>query len=293
MVASLNRRMTPAAALLALLVFGLWGANNLAIKISVEAVPPLAAAALRFLQALGIMALWAAVHRTSLRPRREELRELVLLALAFTLQIAALNVGQKHTSAVRGTVFLAAHPLFVGLFAGIFIPGDPLRGRRLAGLGLAFAGILLTFAEGFLAGGGLLGDGIVLGSALLLGARLVMLKLIVQRVPVTRTLFWQFLLALPLFALGSLLFERGDWGPVTARHIGALAYQGLVVAGFCFAGNAWLYAHFRASQVAAFTFTTPLWGVLLCGLLAHDPITPWLLAGVACVTAGIALASRA
>lgn len=290
----LNRSMTPGAVALALLIYGLWGGNNLAIKVAVEAIPPLAAAGIRFALALAFLAAWARSHGVGLRPRPGELRLLVALAAMFLVQIAALNIGQKHTSAVRGTVFLAAHPLFIALFASFFIPGDRLRGVKLVGLLLAFVGIFATFAEGFLATrASLVGDAVVILSAVLLGARLVVLKLIVQRVPAARTLFWQAALAVPVFFLLSARLESHLWQPIAARHVWAMLYQGVVIAGFGFAGNAWLFEHFRASQIASYTFTTPLWGVVLCGLIAKDPITGWIVAGVTLVAAGIALASRA
>ncbi|MBI2302485.1 MAG: DMT family transporter [Armatimonadetes bacterium] len=293
----LNRPMTPAAIALGLLVFALWGANNLAIKVAVgpagtKAIPPLAAAGIRFSLGLVFVAGWAFHKRVSLVPRRGEWGGLILLALAFTVQIAALNLGQKLTSAVRGTVFLAAHPLFIGLCASFFVPGDRLTRRKLAGLATAFAGIVVTFAEGFhQPGGGLLGDAVVLSSAVMLGGRLVYLKLLTRRIPAPRLLVWQFVLSLPLFFLASAVWESGQWGVLTNRHIAAMLYQGLVVAGLCFAGNAWLYENFRASQIAGYTNTVPVWGVLWCWLLLGEPLTLWVLLGVALVTAGIALAS--
>ncbi len=286
--------MTAGAIALSLLIYALWGGNNIAIKVAVEAIPPMAAAGFRFV--LGVMVFGAFAHHrgVSLKLQPGELRRLSWLVLAFVLQILTLNVGQKLTSAVRGTVFLAAHPLFIAFFAGLFIPGDALRGRKLVGLLLAFAGILVTFAEGFLhSTGNLVGDAVIITSAVLLGGRLVLLKMIVQQIPVPRTLFWQATLGVPIFFTLSLLFERAMWQPVLTQHVVAMVYQGLVIAGFCFLCNAWLLENFRASQVAAYVFTTPLWGVLLCGLILHDPITPWVVAGTALVACGIAVASRA
>jgi len=291
---NLNRPMTVGAVALSLLIYALWGGNNIAIKVAVEAIPPMAAAFCRFV--LGVMVFYAfARHRgVSLKLEPGELKTLSWLVLAFVLQILTLNVGQKMTSAVRGTVFLAAHPLFIALFAGLFIPGDALRGPKVLGLLLAFGGILATFAEGLLhSTGDLVGDAVIITSAVLLGGRLVLLKLIVQKIPVPRTLFYQAALSLPIFLVMSLLFERGMWQPVMASHVVAMLYQGLVIAGFCFLCNAWLLENFRASQVAAYVFTTPLWGVLLCGVIVHDPITPWVLVGTVLVALGIAVASRA
>lgn len=288
-----ERRLGPGAAALALFIFALWGANTLAIKVSVEAVPPLAAAAIRFTLGLGFIVGTARLRGVSLRPAPGEWRALALLSLVFLVQIGALNTGTKLTSAVRSTVFLAAHPLCVALFAAWMIPGDRLRPARTAGLLLAFTGVVATFAEGLTGTTArLLGDSLIVLSAVLLGLRLVMLKRLVQQTPLFRALAWQAGLAVPLFALASLGFERGLWQPVEARHVGSLLYQGLVIAGFCFCVNAWLYEHHRASEVAAWTFTTPLWGVLFCALILGDAVTVWVALGVGLVALGIAVASR-
>lgn len=281
-----------AAGSLAVLTFALWGGNNLAVKISVEALPPLAAAFYRFALGLGFFLLMARLRGDSLRLEQGQFAPLAGLALLFIVQIATLNVGTVHTSAARGTVFLGAHPLFIALFAAL-LAGERLGLLKVVGLGLAFAGVVATFADAFLgAGETLLGDGLMLLSAVLLGLRLVVLKKIIATMPQFRALAWQVGLSLPVFALLTLTLERGRWGDVGARHVFAMLYQGVVVAGFCFSVNAWLYQRFRAGDVAAYTFTVPLWGVLFCYLIAGDPVTAWLAAGVGLVALGIAIASR-
>jgi drug/metabolite transporter (DMT)-like permease len=49
---------------------------------------------------------------------------------------------------------------------------------------------------------------------------------------------------------------------------------------------------YRPSALAACALTSPLWGVLLAGVLARDPLTPALLASSGMVVAGMWLATR-
>ena len=80
-------------------------------------------------------------------------------------------------------------------------------------------------------------------------------------------------------------FSRDD---VRAAWWGLL-YQGLAVAGLCFAIQARLLKKHSASRISVFSFATPLFGILFAVLLRGDPLSPWLfLAGVA-VAAGILL----
>jgi LPXTG-motif cell wall-anchored protein len=69
----------------------------------------------------------------------------------------------------------------------------------------------------------------------------------------------------------------------------SLLFVGLVVSGFCFAGQAWLLQRYSASIVSVFSFATPVFGVALAVWLRGDEISPWLVVAGLCVAAGIVL----
>ena len=107
-----------------------------------------------------------------------------------------------------------------------------------------------------------------------------------------RVLLGRMAVGVPAFLIGSLIWEdpgayRFSW-TITA----AILYQGLVVAAFCFTTWTHLIRRYPPSRVSAFSFTTPLFGVLLSALLLGEPVTPGMGIGVACVAFGIYLANR-
>jgi len=53
----------------------------------------------------------------------------------------------------------------------------------------------------------------------------------------------------------------------------------------------WLVRHYPASRLAAFTFLTPLFGVVAGGVLLDEPITNLLLVSLILVGTGIYLVS--
>ncbi len=287
-----NERLGLQAASIAVLAALLWGGNAVFIKMGLQGVPPLAMALFRFALGTGVVVVAIKVAGVRLRLPPEERLGVAVLGVIFVLQILLLNFGTNHTTASRSTVMITAHPIFTALAAHFLIPGDRLNPGRVVGLSLSFGGILLVFADALIDQGLLLGDLLVLLSALLLGLRQVAIKRIVHGLNPYTLLFWQAAPSLPVFALLSLMFEgQADyvWSP---EVVGAILYQGLVVAGLCFILWVSLMRHHSASRLGAFGFATPLCGVFLSHWLLDEAVTLTLLLSVGLVAVGIFIANR-
>jgi len=74
--------------------------------------------------------------------------------------------------------------------------------------------------------------------------------------------------------------------------LGAFAYQAVVVAFVSYLAWFWLLERYPASGLAAFSFWTPLFGVLGGWLLLGDRLSGNLGAAVALVAGGIYLVNR-
>lgn len=286
--------MDPPGAALALLVSLFWGANTVAIKVGLRDAPPLRLAWLRFLVGGLVILLWAwrTGRLAGLRIAPSEWRPLVVLGLVFTAQIGTMNVGTSLTSAAHGAIVLNLYAVHTVVLAHFLMPGDRLSGRRLGGVLLAYAGVVILFAGGAsTAEASLAGDAIVFISAFLLAERTVYLARAVQHLDPVKLLVSQAAIGCAIFVVGSALFEpqATRW---TARLAIALAYQGGLIAGFCFIVNLWLLERYRPSSLAPFFLTQPIFGVVAAALVTGDRLTPaLLLAGVA-VVAGIGLSMR-
>ena len=252
-------RIGAGAAGLALLASLLWGGNQVFIKIGLQGMPPLAMAGARFAIGLLVVGTAAAASREPLRTRPGERRQLLFLAFLFLVQVGLLNQGVFHTTASRASVTISAHPFFLALFCHFFVPGDRLTAAKVAGILLAFAGVVLIFAEAVsLADAGYLaGDLMILGSAVLLGLRQTVMKRMVRGFHPYKVLFWQSLLSLPMFAAASAWLEGGAVYDFTPEVLGAVLYQGVVVAGLCFISWVFLLRRHSASQLG--------------GVRLHDP----------------------
>ena len=232
----LNDRLNPAATALALLTVVLWGINGVCMKITLNALPPLLAAGIRFSLGLLAVGLWVRLRHIPLRLGTGEAKKLLYLVLLFVAQIYLLFRGTSLTLASRSILLISTYPFFTAVFAHYLIGGDRLDGLKIIGMLLAFCGVALIFAESITLGspGTLAGDAMVLASALILGFRQVYTKKLIQGIPPVKLLFWQALMSVPFYFALNAGLESHAALEMNPAVLVSLLYQGLVVAGFCF-----------------------------------------------------------
>lgn len=278
-----------------LLLSALWGGNTVAVKIGVVDSPPLMLAALRF--AIGGVCVvgWGLWTRAPFRLDRGEGWPLLGLGVLFAAQLGLLNVGVWLSTAGHAAVLLNAYPVYIVLLAHFFVPGDRMTLATLGGVILGFSGILLLFGSQLLEapqpGSTILaGDVVLSASAVLLALRQVVLNRQLQRIHPVKPLLAQVVIGTPLFLLLSWLVEPAPT-VLTWTLAASLFYQGVVIAGFNFIANMSLLKTYRPSALAAFSLTTPLFGVIATALVIGEPISWRLAASALLVAGGIAVAT--
>ena len=288
-----RRNVDSIGAFFALLTSVFWGANTVAIKLGLADAPPLRMAWMRFVVGGAVIAIWAwATGRLTLRVAPAEWRPMIVLALIFTAQIGTMNIGTSLTSAAHASILLNLYAVHTVVLSHFLIPGDRLTIRKVGGVVIAYAGIVILFA-GQTSGGSssLLGDAIVFVSAFLLAERVVYLARAVQQFDPVKLLLAQATIGSALFLIGSTLTETAPtmW---TVRLGASVAYQGIVIAGFNFIVNMWLLQRYRPSTLVPFFLTQPLFGVVAAAVLTGDPLTWQLLIACVAVAIGMGLTTR-
>ena len=107
-----------------------------------------------------------------------------------------------------------------------------------------------------------------------------------------QTLFAQLIYSFPLLALGSVLFELPAHLDLNLVVLTSLFYQSVVVAFASYLVWFWLIQRHMVSRLAAFTFMTPLFGVILGGLVLDEPVNLLVWVGLACVAGGLYVVNR-
>jgi drug/metabolite transporter (DMT)-like permease len=281
-------------ALLALLLSLFWGANPVAIKLGLRDAPPLRLAWMRFVVGGLVIALWAALtgRLGGLHVRRAEVKPLLIVTALFVAQIASMNIGTALTSAGHAAILLNLYAVHTVLLSHFLIPGDRLTPRRLLGIVVAYAGIVLLFVRQSTPGvSSLVGDSIMFVSGLVLAERTVYLARVVHQLDPVKLLLAQAILGSAAFVVASAAVESTPtaW---TVRLGLSLAYQGALIAGFNFIANLWLLGRYRPSALAGFFLTQPIFGVAIAALLAGDRLTTDLLVACFAVAVGIGLSAR-
>jgi drug/metabolite transporter (DMT)-like permease len=176
------------------------------------------------------------------------------------------------------------------------VRGERLRPLQWVGILLAFSGVAVAFAGGWLRGGvsaRMLG-GDVLGvlAGLAWGATTVVVRgSALSDAPPAKTLLYQLAVATVLLLGAAALTGQVAQVAMTRVAWASLLFQGVVVSFASYLAWFWLLRRYAASQVSVFSFLTPLFGVTFGVLVLGDRVDLAFGVGAALVLAGIAAVS--
>jgi drug/metabolite transporter (DMT)-like permease len=213
----------------------------------------------------------------------------------FAGEFLLLYIGMTHTTASRGVIFLYTSPFVVALGAHLFVPGERMRAIQAVGLLCAFAGVVAAFADGLSlpTSRELAGDAMVLVAAVLWGATTVLIKASrLAHLSANKVLSYQ--LGVSSLTLPPISLALGESGvtALTGTVVGSMLYQTVVVAFITYLVWFWMIGRYPAGKLAAFSFLTPLFGVMAGGLLLDERISATMVAAMALVCFGIYLVNR-
>ena len=279
--------------LILLLLSALWGANYGAIRIASQGLAPLFMASLRSLVASLCLFVWMRFKRIPVFPDRGTLWHGVVVGLLFGSEFGCTYVGLNYTLASRSYIFVYTQPFFVGLGAHFFIAGDRLDAWKTGGLVLAFSGVIILFAKdwGTTTFDTLPGDLLLLCSgALWAGTTLYVKRFLTKKTRPVQTLFYQLMFSIPLLLFFSLTLEDHLWFDFSFAVGVALIYQCIVVAFVSYLVWFNLIHRYPVSLLSAFMFFTPVFGVLISGVvLLGEGIKPVLMLSLILVSLGMIL----
>jgi len=261
-----------------------WGFNFAVVKIGLRIVPPIAFVALRF-AVVGIMLLpW-------LRWPLRRFRDLAVLSVILgVVHFSLMFTGMRGLDVPTASIAIQMQVPFAAILAAIFF-GETLHWRRLTGMAIAFAGVVLIAGEPRLSGS-LLPLFEVIAAACFWAGATIQIKRIGDDVDVLALNGWVALLAAPQLALLSWLTEDGQLAAIAGadwRLWLSVAFQALLVTIFGYSVWYRLMRRFSVNQVMPFTLLVPLFGVLSGVIVFGDQLTPLMLIGGLCTIVGVAI----
>nr|WP_298172057.1 DMT family transporter [uncultured Pseudomonas sp.] len=282
---------------LMLLLCAIWGFQQVAIKLAAADIAPLLQVALRSgIAALlvGALILWQRGWQGWLGCTW---RGGLLAGVLFALEFFFIALGLQYTSASHIAVFLYTAPIFSALGLHLLLPHERLYRLQWLGIALCFAGIAVAFGVGMqwttMDRYVLLGDAFGLLAGAAWGATTVVVRgSRLSEAPPTLTLFYQ--LGVSFALLLGYAAVTDQLGPIrwTAISVGSVLFQGVVVSFLSYLTWYWLLRRYLASNMAVFSFMTPMFGVTFGVLILGEPLSLNFVAGALLVVLGIVLVSN-
>jgi drug/metabolite transporter (DMT)-like permease len=124
------------------LLAAVWGGSFILIRVVVPSLGPIVTVEARVLIAGLALLLVAAVVRRPLELRDRWPQYLAVGAMNSALPFALISAAELHLTASMAAILNATSPLFGALVAAAWL-GDPLTGRKLAGISIALSGIVV------------------------------------------------------------------------------------------------------------------------------------------------------
>lgn len=272
--------------LFALVVVAIWGFNFVVIKLSVDALPPMLAAGIRFALASWPLLLF-------IRPPKTEWYKVVLFGMTFGFGLYsflnfAIALGMP---AGLASVVLQVQAFFTMLIA-FFVHHERPKRQQIIGAVIAFAGIGVMAIQRF-EGAQLFPFILTLGAAVSWGVANNVAKTFGGANPVATTVWGGLVASFSLIGLSLVLdgpqplidFVLAP-SPWTIAVLAFLAYPATL-----FGVAVWnhLLSLHPASIVAPFTLLVPITGLLSGYLVLGETIAPLEMAGGALIVLGIAI----
>jgi drug/metabolite transporter (DMT)-like permease len=291
---SSGRPLSPGAIALMLLLCLSWGFNQIAVKLALPDMPAMIQATFRSALALPVLLIVGLLRKVDFSIRDGSLGPGIIAGVIFGLEFVAIYQGLRLTTASRAVVFLYTAPFFVAL-GSYRILGERLRASQWAGLGLSFTGVALAIGvpQPNVDSSVLLGDLLIVLGGAMWGATTVIAKGTKLRLAAPEmALGYQVAISIPILAAAAWLSgEKLDHMPGPLA-ISVVAYQAIWVVGLTFTMWFALIQAYSASKLSAFTFITPLFGVVASYFILHDQLTPTFGAAALLVIAGLWLVNR-
>ncbi|AET88230.1 MULTISPECIES: DMT family transporter [Caballeronia] len=296
------RRAPDATAIIVMIALcGAWGFQQVAIKEANASIPPILQAGIRSLIATFLVWIWTRTRGVPLFQRDDTLPAGLLAGVLFGGEFVCIFFGLSLTTATRMAVFLYTAPCFTALGLHWFVAGERLSRAQWSGIALAFCGIALAFADGFLHGNpnsastlhGIAGDALGILAGLFWAATTVVVRAsTLAHASASKTLFYQLAVSAVLLLVLAAGIGQTHVEAVSPLTIASLAYQAIVVAFISYLTWFWLLTRYMASRLSVFSFLTPIFGVAFGVLLLGEHFTARFMAAAAMVLAGIALVNR-
>jgi drug/metabolite transporter (DMT)-like permease len=269
----------------------LWGFQQVTIKWIAADVSLVMQAAIRSIVATALVFGWARLRGVPLFARDASFWPGIGAGLLFAAEFVFIYAGLEHTNASRMSVFVYLAPPLTALGLHFFVHSERLSPAQWLGVLIAFAGVVLAFAEGLYAQGNTwIGDVFGVIAAVFWAATTGLIRATrLAWATATKTLFYQLAVSAVFLPLASLALGEKGVVAISPLVIASLAYQGMIVAFATYLAWFWLLTRYFAARLSVLSFLTPMFGVLSGVVFLSEPLSGTFALAALLVACGIVL----
>jgi drug/metabolite transporter (DMT)-like permease len=273
-----------------LFISAAWGTTLLWIRLAGEALAPFPLTFWRAVVALACLAAFLAWRGGMPRVR---LRDCLVLGTTngwLPSALMAFALGRIDTA--PAALVAAAMPLILTVLAHLFLPGERMTARGLAGVAIGFSGIALVLGPGVLAASTASVEGLLAMLAVACSyASGATYGRAARPTDAAATAFGQQTISLVVSGVFSLVLGQSLAPPSGVVTIGAIVALGSVASALPIVLYWRLLARVPAATAGFVDYLIPLWATVIAVTILGETPQPTALAGGALVLAGIAVAT--
>ena len=276
---------------LMLLFCASWGVQQVTAKIALSEVPAMIQATIRSFGASVIVAIYAVWREPDLFRADGTFWLGTLCGILFGLEFVGIYIGLDLSNASHVILFVYTAPFFVAVALPLFVPAERLTRLQWAGMAACFCGVALGLQVSLAASWRVFaGDVLAILGAAIWAATTVLIKATkLRELSATKILLYQLVASVPV--LGAFAWARGEVWPthVSWLNVANVAYQTVWIAAVTYLGWFWLMRRYRATEMSAFTFITPVIGVFAGYVFLGERLGPEFFLAAALVAVGLVL----
>lgn len=276
-------------------IYVIWGSTYLAIRVTIETMPPFAMAAARFLAAGGILFTFLRLRGAPAPTARQWVVNTIVGTFLLLGGNGLVAWAEQFVPSGITALLIGVQPLFFVLTEWAWRSGSRPSRITWAGLLLGFAGVAWLAAPWETsAHGGLhvVGVSAILGACVFWAVGSIYSRHARHGADPFLAASLQMLGGGGALALAALL--HGDFAHLAIGAVSGRSWAAFVYLIFCgsligFSTFVWLLKHSTPARVATYAYVNPIVAVFLGWLILHEPVAPRTIAASAIIVAAVVI----
>lgn len=254
----------------------LLGLNHVVIKVVNAGLNPVFFAGLRSLLAFIFLIIYFKLTDKKIEFDRDTMGISIVAGIVFAFEFLLLFLALDFTTVARNSILYYSMPIWITVLGHFLLPNEKVNFLKSIGLISAFAGVSIAISnndETFsIRNWQLIGDLLAVMSAILWALIIYLAKgTKFKKVSPEMQLLWMVMVSAPILIIASLFFGElvRDF---QILHLWGLLFQSIVVVAGGFLFWLWLVSIYPGSDVASFSFLSPIFAMFFGWMLLNDQV---------------------